>query len=168
MTIDSATSKIINQLIEVIQQLSREDYCKSLNIYNGSTIGKHFRHIHDFYACLLVKENGEIVDYCKRERVEEFENNPDSIVSSFYSIRSAIKSLNPDKEVMVFGDFENENGRRPIVKSSLGREMMYAYDHAVHHLAIIKLGIRAEFPDVIIDDNIGVAASTLKHQLIHH
>jgi hypothetical protein len=57
------------------------------------------------------------------------------------------------------------NGTRPMATSSIGRELLYAYDHAVHHLAIIKLGIKAEIPDVEIDSNIGVAASTLRHQL---
>tara|TARA_Y100000385_G_scaffold291312_1_gene368523 strand:+ start:5519 stop:6025 length:507 start_codon:yes stop_codon:yes gene_type:complete len=167
MTISKATANILDQLIDVIQQLSVDEYIRPLNIYNGSTIGKHFRHIHDFYACLINGNREKCVDYCKRERAENLELTPSSIIESFNDLKKKVRELDPSETVEVYGDFEFENGHRPVSQSSFGREMLYAYDHAVHHLAIIKLGIRAEFPDVIIENDIGVAASTLRHQLIH-
>jgi hypothetical protein len=40
------------------------------------------------------------------------------------------------------------------------------YDHAVHHLAIIKIGIRCSFPQWIIDRDLGVSPSTLKARMV--
>ena len=165
MTISKATSSILDQLIDVIKQMSSEDYIRPLEIYNGSTIGKHFRHIHDFYSCLIQGSRIGCIDYCQRDRNEALELQPEEISMSFSNMKEDIASLDTSKDIDIYGDFEYMNGTRPMATSSIGRELLYAYDHAVHHLAIIKLGIKAEIPDVEIDSNIGVAASTLRHQL---
>ena len=43
------------------------------------------------------------------------------------------------------------------------RKPMYAYDHAVHHLAMIKIGMKEACPAVRVGKNIGAAPSTVKH-----
>ena len=165
--ISKTTSDILDQLIDVIRQIDSKDYSRPLGLYNGSTLGKHFRHIHDFYACLVHGSKIQNVDYCKRQRVERLEIDPNSIISSLEALRSELSALDPAIAVKVYSDFEDEEGNRCISQSTIGREMLYAYDHAVHHLAIIKLGIKAECPNIEINDTIGVAASTLRHQLSH-
>ncbi|MEE9372763.1 MAG: hypothetical protein V3V00_06880 [Saprospiraceae bacterium] len=167
MTISKATSRILDQLINVINKIDAEDYVKPLAIYNGATIGKHFRHIYDFYDCLICGGRKGCIDYCNRNRIVELESSQDGIITFFNKIKSEIDTLDPKETIEVYGDFEYENGDRPKCTSSLGREMLYAYDHAVHHLAIIKLGIRAEIPGVLLDNSIGIAASTLRHQFIN-
>ena len=41
---------------------------------------------------------------------------------------------------------------------------MFAYDHALHHLAIIKMGLLSAFPQIKVDENMGVSPATLKNQ----
>ena len=167
MTIVHSTSQIIDQLIGVINQLSANEYMKPLKVYNGSTIGKHFRHIYDFYACLIDGCGKGTIDYCNRKRVELLENNPKTIVGCFEEIKKEIHDLDMNEALEVYGDFQFDNGERPISQSSVGRELLYAYDHAVHHLAIVKMGIRSELPNIKIDNTIGIAASTLRHLNSH-
>lgn len=50
-----------------------------------------------------------------------------------------------------------------IIESTIGREVMYAFDHAVHHMAIIKIGLIENFPDKTIDVNLGIAPSTVRN-----
>jgi len=86
------------------------------------------------------------------------------IIECFENIKVQIRELDELQTVNVYGDIEYADHTRPICKSSIGRELLYAYDHAVHHLAIVKLGIHAEFPGIELDDSMGVASSTLRYQ----
>jgi hypothetical protein len=64
----------------------------------------------------------------------------------------------------VKADFSaDQRDARPIVQSSIGRELLFAYDHAVHHLAIIRIGIKAACPDVLLPASVGVAPATVKY-----
>lgn len=165
--ISDVTVKLLDQLLNVIEQLNNEEYSRPLPIFNGSSIGKHFRHIHDFYACMINCATKGVIDYCERTRDENLETIPQMIVDRFHKMKGEIKELNEGQQVEVFGDFEFDDGSRPNAHSSVAREMLYAYDHGVHHLAIIKLGLRAEFPHIQIDESMGVAASTLRYASRH-
>jgi hypothetical protein len=69
-----------------------------------------------------------------------------------------------DLGLKVVADFStNKDSFRPQVDSSVGRELMYAFDHAIHHIAIIKIGIKAAFPQIQIPQEIGVAPSTIRY-----
>ena len=46
--------------------------------------------------------------------------------------------------------------------SSIAREMQFLHTHTVHHMAIIKLILKQA--GVVIDEQLGVAPSTLKYQ----
>jgi hypothetical protein len=48
--------------------------------------------------------------------------------------------------------------------TSLFREYHYAVEHAIHHMAIIKMGVKQVFPDVRIDRGISVLLHTLRYQ----
>jgi hypothetical protein len=47
----------------------------------------------------------------------------------------------------------------------MGREMVFVYDHAIHHLAIIRIGLQVHFPEVDVDVHLGVSPSTIKAKL---
>jgi hypothetical protein len=50
------------------------------------------------------------------------------------------------------------------IKSSLERELAYNIEHAIHHMAIIKIALKTLFPKVKLADNFGVAYSTVRYQ----
>jgi hypothetical protein len=51
---------------------------------------------------------------------------------------------------------------RPNYQSTVGRELAFVYDHAIHHLAMIKVGLRCHYPHIQIDRDLGVSPSTIK------
>ena len=57
---------------------------------------------------------------------------------------------------------DTADDERPVYISSMGRELQYAFDHAIHHLAIIRMGLETHFPEIPVDKDLGVAPSTLK------
>jgi len=46
----------------------------------------------------------------------------------------------------------------------LHRELQYNIEHAVHHLAIIKIGVKTLEDSFKLDDNFGIAASTIRNK----
>ena len=154
---------LIDQIIDTIQLIPGDSYSKPLDIFNQSTFGKHFRHIYDFFFCLSNQCQYKEVDYAARNRESKIESDREYVIKSFASIKDLIGKLNEDEEISVYADFELSDGDRPKVKTTIGRELMYAYDHAVHHLAIIKIGLKSLDPSIPIDETLGVAASTTQH-----
>ena len=164
MDCKKGTSQIIEQMIELLEKINVDNYSEQLQLFNGSSIGQHFRHILDFYTCLCNGAIKERVDYAKRERDVLIETNPLYAVEIFKKIQQTTNELEEERIIEVVADFSSEsNTTRPLVKSTVGRELMYAYDHAVHHLAMIKMGLKVVSPCLEIDKNIGVAPSTIKH-----
>ena len=164
MDCKKGTNLIIDQMIELLGKLHEDSYSKPLSIFNGSSIGQHFRHIIDFYGCLLNGVRDERIDYAKRERDLRVETEPLYAANWLRSLSLGIKTLSEESQLEVVADFSADlNEARPVVTSTVGRELMYAYDHAVHHLAMIKMGLKMESPSVEVGSSIGVAPSTLKH-----
>ena len=162
---------MFEQIIQTLQLLSPEQYARPLEIFDGSSIGKHFRHIFDFYLCIEKSIGTGVVDYCLRERHPLIETDPSFAEKEFSNCFEKISKVDESMPLKVIADFSINEVEKPTVKSSVGREMMYAFDHAVHHLAIVKIGIKANFPEVQLEKGLGVAPSTQKHEkssVSHH
>ena len=50
------------------------------------------------------------------------------------------------------------------INSSVERELAYNIEHAIHHMAIIKIAVNTVFPRVQLPQNFGVAYSTVRYQ----
>lgn len=50
------------------------------------------------------------------------------------------------------------------VETNFLRELTYNIEHAVHHMAIMKIGIREVAPLIVIPKSFGVAVSTLRYR----
>lgn len=165
MDCKTGTKNIIKQIVQLLETLNQEQFNRPLSIYNGSSLGQHFRHIFDFYQCLFDGIPQGVIDYAKRSRDNRIEQDPQYAKDSFGQVLQAITALNEYEPVQVVADFSaNIIDSRPTLASTIGRELMFAHDHAVHHIAIIKIGFQQTFPEIPIPIELGVAPSTLKHQ----
>jgi hypothetical protein len=140
---------ITGQITGLLDQFNPYDYRKPLDEYDGSSIGQHFRHILEFFQCLQQGISDGTVDYAARKRNLLYEDNP-ALASEAFIVFSEQISQYPDA--------------RPIAvyESTVGRELMFIYDHAIHHLAIIKIGLNCHFPQISTEKNLGVSPSTVK------
>jgi hypothetical protein len=164
MNCKQGTHLIIQQMVELLGKLDAEPYGKPLQLFNGSTIGQHFRHILDFYGCLMRGVEEGRIDYAKRERDIRVEMEPPYAAGLFEKYTGQVARLVENEAIEVVADFSSDfNEERPVVASTVARELMYAYDHAVHHLAMIKMGLKVACPAVEVSQGLGVAPSTLKH-----
>lgn len=162
------TISLLDKVISLLDKISDEDYSRPLAVLNSSTLGKHFRHIADFYLCLIDGYDSGKMNYASRERNEITEQYPLKAIEVFGSIKEKLNFLNENERIEVIPDFHAETtDELPSVSSTIGRELMYGYDHTIHHLAMIKIGIIQELPSVEEDRKIGIAPSTILHESSH-
>lgn len=160
MAIRKQSIEILNQLTTVIEKLGNEEYSKPLSTLSDSSIGKHIRHIIEFYQCLFNGIPEGIVDYDKRERNLKLETDP---VFTIAIIRTVISQISNTKDIslVLHTSYENQISE---LRSSVFRELFYNIEHATHHLAIIKIGITQHFSHITTDENLGVAYSTIQYR----
>ena len=156
--------KIINQLSEFIEQFSNENYSKKLDILSGSSIGMHVRHILEFYSCFLENISNEEICYDSRQRQLVFEVDVQSTIDKFDQIKNQINSISSNNDICIASNTKNEEGQSVVIKSSLFRELLYTLDHAIHHMALIKIGAKHAFDSIKIQPEFGIAPSTLRFQ----
>lgn len=155
---------IIRQMTDLLDTIDNQLYAQPLEVFKGASIGQHFRHILDFYLCLIKGIQQGRVDYASRDRNPMAEMDVRFIQQAFYNVSQMMDRFSEEVPVKVCGDFSIQATQRPELISSIGRELMFAYDHAVHHLAMIKIGIATVAPTLQMDHALGVAPSTIKHR----
>ncbi len=163
MTPKEETRFILQQLTEVLALLPAKVYAQPLEIFSGSSVGQHFRHIYNFYEILFNNWQKGIIDYAARRRKTTIEKDPALATSSFEHLTTQLHELDENTTLQILSDFgSDQSDERRLVSSTLGRELAYAFDHAIHHLAIIKIGLKNSFPSIPLPEKLGVAPSTLR------
>lgn len=152
---------VLKQLNDLLNQLSDIEYARPLDLISQNTIGKHVRHILEFYTCLLTGIENKSVDYDARERNLDIENYTQKAVETSYFIAEKLKNLDQKSELELFATLPHE---RVKLTTTIQRELLYVLEHTIHHFAIIKIAIKNEFPHIQVANEFGVAYATLQHQ----
>jgi uncharacterized damage-inducible protein DinB len=154
------------QTTEILAQISAEDFTTPLELFNGATLGQHFRHILDFFQCLAQAAVSGIVDYARRQRDPLPEKDPQTAALLFQQVLDEIGKMQENSPLLMRADFMGTaEADRPLYASSAGREMTFVHDHAIHHMAMIQMGIREYFPYIVRSEHFGVAPSTVKFRM---
>ena len=167
MNARQGTILIAAQMAGLLERLDETVFTRPLPLFHGSTIGQHFRHILEFYTCLFDGVLGARVDYGSRRRNPALSENPRAALAVLDYVADTVKKQDEHQWLNVESEFSDDclpHIARPVYMSSMGRELQYAFDHAVHHLAIIRMGLELYFPQIPVDEDLGVAPSTLKYQ----
>lgn len=143
-----------------LEHISSKEYSQPIELMSGSTIGQHTRHFIEFYQCLLNQANTKNINYCLRERDLLIEADPLVALNLIKKIKPRLSDLKLDEAVKVYT--AKENGT--VVKSTIGRELLYNSEHCIHHLAIIKIGLLIIRPNLTLPSNFGIAPSTIQHR----
>ena len=165
MNLKKDTEGVIHQVCDLLHRMDDEMFTQSLEVFSDSSIGSHIRHIHGFYACLIHGAESGVVNYDKRERDLRVETETIYCDENFCSLVPRISELDLQQPVTVLqGMYTSDQAIDSGIASSIGRELIYTFEHAVHHLAIVKMGLRVHFPDFEVDENLGVAPSTIEYR----
>ncbi|WP_109832894.1 DinB family protein [Reichenbachiella versicolor] len=162
MSLVVTSQNIFNQLSELLTRLSDTDYSRTLPILNGSSIGQHVRHTLEFYTCLFEGIPNGTVDYDSRRRDIFLESNTSQAQNCLDRISNFLKNVEDNIDLELIQSYgEGEDTRVP---TNLNRELIYNIEHAVHHMALIRVGLMEIDSEMELDKGFGVASSTLKYR----
>ena len=148
----------LNELIDLLNQLSQKEYSNSCAELSNATIGEHTRHILEMFQCLENQYDSGIVNYDKRERNARIQTDTTFAIENIVLIQQNINKKNKNIELLQIID-----GEEIRIESNYFRELLYNLEHCIHHQALIKVAI-LQCETVIIDPNFGVARSTIEYR----
>jgi len=156
----------LESLHKLLLEIRDDQYNNKISHLSNSSIGAHTRHVIELLQCTLLGYEAGKVDYLNRQRNLDIEQ--DRLLASAI-IEEQLKGINKqDKNLLVICDqSEPQDGYN--VKTTYFREIIFNTEHAIHHLAFIKVAlIEMQLP--LVSKDFGLAYSTIKYQesLVNH
>lgn len=148
-------------LIAVVEQLHDNDYQRNAAALHGASWGKHLRHIIEFYTQLRLAEVDGLVNYDARLRQETLELDPWEAKEKLLDLIRFLQEPQRDRVLHVAADVFMPGTQ---VASSWYRELLNAYEHMVHHMALLRIASLADFPYVRFSAAFGWSYATRSHQ----
>jgi hypothetical protein len=152
------TKIILNSLIETLKLFTPQEFTLPISPLSNATIGEHTRHIIELYQCLLMSYANGNLNYDNRERNKVIENNIDIAIEHLTKLCDTIEKDNKKLELT-----DNNPEFSESIETNYFREVVYNFEHCIHHQALIKVGLLAlnKMPN---STDFGVAPSTLAYK----
>ncbi len=161
-----ALCQALADIREAVSELEDDAYAVPAfgNIPLESSIGAHVRHVLDHIACLLGAEPQGVARYDVRDRGTSVETNRQSGLTALLEMEERVRSLTEEAleaEILV-ECLPNPTAAGHVFRSNMARELTYVTHHAIHHAALLRVGLRAAgvHPDIAF----GVAPATLRYR----
>ncbi|WP_310556866.1 DinB family protein [Flavobacterium sp.] len=154
----TSVNNTLNELKNVLNQLSDENYTKPIANLGNSSIGQHNRHIIELFQGLLLSYDSGILNYDNRARNNKIETNRDFANQTINAIICDLEK--PNKNITLHQLLQEEI---ISIETNYFRELLYNLEHCIHHQALIKVALY-EMNEVNIDKNFGVAPSTIEYK----
>ena len=155
---------IVNQIEDLTHSLTDAQFIAALPILSNASIGKHLRHVIDVFATVAQGAEESVLSFDKRTRKPEVENNRTIAIQTLRHWAEIIENTNLEKKIDLVSNFSLADENEELhTETTLLRELIYAIEHAIHHLAIIKIGVTQSF-GMSLSPDFGVAPSTVRYQ----
>jgi len=154
--LNSSIYKTLNELSELLSQLSNEDFSKPCPALSNSSIGEHTRHVIEMFQCLEKQYDLGVVNYDKRKRDQYIQTDTLFAKQSIDLILNQLDKPNKFIQLQQFID-----GEEILIESNYHRELLNNLEHCIHHQALIKVAI-LQLENILVNDNFGVACSTIE------
>ena len=159
MELQNAVRRVFKLLTDSLDNLAEEQYNYRCENLSGNTIGQHVRHIIEMFQRLeLGYQTGE-VNYDNRKRDKQIETDKSYATRLINDIVQQIQKENRNLSLMIFPDEMPAKPER--ISTSYFREIVYNLEHTIHHMALIRVGLR-EIGGIPVDESYGVSSSTIK------
>ena len=159
MMLLQSVNKSLNELAQILIQLSDDEYCLPCIALSNSSIGEHSRHIIEMFQCLEKFYESGIINYEKRERNVLIQNHTSHALFAIDIVKENFHKKN--KKLLLQQDI----GASQIkIESNYFRELLYNLEHCIHHQALIKVALMG-FESIDVNKNFGVAPSTIEYRM---
>lgn len=163
MQLSQAANNILNQLSGVVSQITEDDFCKPSHSLNA-TVGQHLRHTLEFFICLEQGYGDGVVNYDKRIHNKAMENDRFIALNTIQQIQEFINANQGGKILKLEVGYLPDSEECETITTNYMRELVYNIEHAVHHMAIMKIGIREVADYITLPADFGIAVSTLRYK----
>ena len=161
MLLKQPIQHVFVQLSETLDQLSDDEYIRPSKTLLNATVGQHMRHIIELFLCLEKGYDEGIVNYEKRAR--DYRIETDKVLASVL-LKEVYKNIErPNKEIILEAEDYCDASEMITVPSNYYRELVYNLEHTIHHMALIRVGIK-DVSSVNLPEEFGVAYSTVKYR----
>jgi hypothetical protein len=164
MNLTNACSNILNQLRDVVEQLDARQFSMPSQALSNSSIGQHLRHTLEFFICLEQGYQHGVINYDKRPHDKTIERDRELALLALERIDCFVHIMNLEKPLELEVNYDIEEEHNETLSTTSKRELVYNIEHAVHHMALMKIGIREIAPEIVLPADFGIAASTVRHQ----
>jgi uncharacterized damage-inducible protein DinB len=149
------------QLTVALNSITDDEYVQPSQNLSDATIGQHTRHIIELYQCLLNGYGEAVVCYDHRKRDAAIETNKE--LAKHLLVDIAARSEQPNKDMQLRAVYGDASADELIVHTNYYRELAYNLEHTIHHMALIKVGLK-ELNKAEVNGAFGVASSTVRHR----
>ncbi len=163
MEIKEACQNILDQVGGVIDQISEADFVRPVMVFNDATIGQHFRHSLEFFQCLMSGYTVGLVCYDKRKHDKAIESNKLLALDVINKAKLFVEHCDLLRVIDLQVSYDPDSDFEAIVPSNMAREITYNIEHMVHHMALVKIGIKEVCSYVKLPAEFGIAISTIKY-----
>lgn len=157
---------LLQQGIDVLQELPSSFYGTCPAGRRFGCVGKHVRHILNFYECFLEGMSQGVIDYDARRRDAVVESDRETAIGRMRETMDLLRRIawqRWDEPVRVKqNESEDSELEGAWCSSTVGREMQALVSHTVHHYAIISCILRVA--GIECPAEFGVAPSTLNYR----
>lgn len=164
MELSNACTKILSQLSTVVRQIDPLDFSRPSRVLSNSTVGQHLRHTLEFFICLEKGFDMGVVNYDQREHDTQIEADKFLALRVIGRVSEFVNNRNSNHPLLLEVGYERDNENSQSIETNYYRELTYNIEHAVHHMAIMKIGLREVAPYVVIPSDFGIAVSTIRHK----
>ncbi|GCC51189.1 DinB family protein [Chryseotalea sanaruensis] len=159
-----ACKNILNQLTDLVEHIKPTDFSQPVATLNHSTIGQHLRHTLEFFICFERGFEHGIINYDKRAHDKLIESDKYIALAAIQRIKEFIQQPHHDKGLILEVSYDLSADDFITIETNFMRELVYNIEHAVHHMAIMKIGIKEVAHYITLPSDFGVAASTIRHK----
>jgi len=157
---------LLEECMEVLERLGVDDYARPVEVLDGSSLGMHYRHVIEFFGCLFkteVAQEGVVkVCYDHRERDLRIERDLDYALGLSRGLVHRLRDGITQTRLELI--IETDQGAPLAVETNLERELAYNLEHLVHHMALMRIGVKSLQPGFSISNHFGLADSTRRHR----
>jgi uncharacterized damage-inducible protein DinB len=163
MNLSQACANTLSQLADLVSQIEGADFVKPSEALGNSTIGQHLRHTLEFFICFEKGFENGLINYDKRAHDKLIESDKFIALSTINRIADFISQLK-ERSLKLEVGYDLHADNYITIDTTATRELVYNIEHAVHHMAIMKIGIREVASYVTLPSDFGIAASTVRHK----
>ena len=164
MHLNQACFNILDQLGDLVSQIKEGDYCKPIETLSNSTIGQHIRHTLEFFICLEGGFQSGTINYDRRAHDKLIETDKFLGLSAINRIKDFVQNQSEDRSLKLEVGYDVSKDEFISIATNYSRELVYNIEHAVHHMALIKIGVREAASYINLPSDFGIAASTIRYK----